>query len=304
MDRSVGRRLASIADPRWRRLPSAAARCLVLRLLGLAPVRRPRPRRPGRSPKAAKAVVPFEMLPTNHMLVQAKINGKGPFRLIFDLGAPITLLSNRAGEAVGRGRGRRPAHAFLFGMRGEAEIDKLEVGDLTAREAAGDRPRPSGPEGAGRRPRPAARRHHRLHLLRPVQDDDRLPGPEDDLRAGRLTRSATCSRISPTGLPAPRSPGERVLAPSGVWGIRAGPAAGGLDAPGVPMPRSIAGSPAAAGGLKPGDVLTTLDGRWTTSISGHLRRRRGRRARPRRRRRHPPRRQGETLTVTPRPKGS
>ena len=41
------------------------------------------------------------MLPTNHMLVRAKINGKGPYRLIFDLGAPITLLSNRAGEASG-----------------------------------------------------------------------------------------------------------------------------------------------------------------------------------------------------------
>ena len=59
--------------------------------------------------KAKKSVVPFEMLPTNHMLVEAKINGKGPYRLIFDLGAPITLLSNRASEAVGRGEGRRPA---------------------------------------------------------------------------------------------------------------------------------------------------------------------------------------------------
>ena len=27
------------------------------------------------------------------------------------------------------------------------------------------------------------------------------------------------------------------------------------------------GSPAAAAGLKPGDVLTTLDGRWTTSVN-------------------------------------
>ena len=35
----------------------------------------------------AKSVVPFEMLVTNHMLVEARINGKGPFRLIFDLGS-------------------------------------------------------------------------------------------------------------------------------------------------------------------------------------------------------------------------
>ena len=35
-----------------------------------------------------KAIVSFEMLATNHMLVLARINGKGPFRLVFDLGAP------------------------------------------------------------------------------------------------------------------------------------------------------------------------------------------------------------------------
>ena len=41
------------------------------------------------------------MLPSNHMLVRAMINGKGPYRLIFDLGHPITLLSNRASETSG-----------------------------------------------------------------------------------------------------------------------------------------------------------------------------------------------------------
>src|SRR5262249_12481384 len=55
-----------------------------------------------RPPARAKpAVVPFEMLPTNHMLVRARINGKGPYHLVFDLGAPVTLLSNRASESAG-----------------------------------------------------------------------------------------------------------------------------------------------------------------------------------------------------------
>ena len=53
------------------------------------------------TPAKNKFVVPFEMLPTNHMLVEARINDKGPYRLIFDLGAPITLLSNRASEGSG-----------------------------------------------------------------------------------------------------------------------------------------------------------------------------------------------------------
>src|SRR5262245_13124088 len=79
----------------------------------------------------AKATVPFEMLTTNHMMVEARINGKGPYRLIFDLGAPITLLDNRVSEASGVVKPNTP-RSFLFGMRGEAEVDKLQVGDLIA----------------------------------------------------------------------------------------------------------------------------------------------------------------------------
>ena len=81
--------------------------------------------------KRTKAVVPFEMLPTNHMLVEARINDKGPYRLIFDLGAPITLLNNRVSEAAGVVKPGTP-RSFLFGMRGEAEVNKLQVGELTA----------------------------------------------------------------------------------------------------------------------------------------------------------------------------
>ena len=79
----------------------------------------------------SKAIVPFKMLPTNHMLVEARINDKGPYHLIFDLGAPVTLLSNRVSEVTGVVKASAP-RSFLFGMRGEAEVDKLQVGDLTA----------------------------------------------------------------------------------------------------------------------------------------------------------------------------
>ena len=51
--------------------------------------------------KGEVAVVPFEMLPSNHMVVEVKLNGKGPYRFIFDLGAPITLVSNKAADASG-----------------------------------------------------------------------------------------------------------------------------------------------------------------------------------------------------------
>src|SRR5262249_30605019 len=36
-------------------------------------------------------VVPFETLPSGHMTVMVKLNGKGPYKLIFDTGAPTLL---------------------------------------------------------------------------------------------------------------------------------------------------------------------------------------------------------------------
>ena len=46
-------------------------------------------------------VVPFELLKSGHMAVQVKVNGKGPYRLIFDTGAPMNLLSNKAAKDAG-----------------------------------------------------------------------------------------------------------------------------------------------------------------------------------------------------------
>ena len=36
--------------------------------------------------------VPFDTIMSQHMVVQVKVNGKGPYRMIFDTGAPFTLL--------------------------------------------------------------------------------------------------------------------------------------------------------------------------------------------------------------------
>ena len=79
---------------------------------------------------AGAVEVPFRMLPTNHMLVQVMLNGEGPYRLIFDLGSPVTLINNAAAVEAGVVEGA--AFPMLFGARGEAEVDELTVGDLTA----------------------------------------------------------------------------------------------------------------------------------------------------------------------------
>ena len=71
---------------------------------------------------AAKAVeVPFELLGTKHMVVKAKLNGKGPFRLVFDLGSPVTLLGNDAARKSGVVDEKAP-RSFLFAASGEAKV--------------------------------------------------------------------------------------------------------------------------------------------------------------------------------------
>jgi hypothetical protein len=212
-----------------------------------------------------KAVVSFEMLPTNHMLVQARINDKGPYRLIFDLGAPVTLLSNRVSEASGVVKPNAP-RSFLFGMRGEAEVSKLQVGDLTATKLP-----------------VIVLDHPVLKALEEVTGRriDGLMGftffarykTTIDYHSHQMTFEPIDYQIRdllkelPARLLGPKVTHHRVLVPQGVWGLRLGEPIGGLDSRGVPIVKVHDGSPADRAGLKPGDVLITVDGRWTTSIA-------------------------------------
>jgi membrane-associated protease RseP (regulator of RpoE activity) len=211
-----------------------------------------------------KSVVPFEMLPTNHMLVDARINDKGPYHLIFDLGAPITLLSNRVSEAAGVVKPSAP-RSFLFGMRGEAEVSKLQVGDLKATKL------------------PVIVLDHPVLGALEEMTGRRIDGlmgftffarykTTIDYHAHQMTFAPIDYQVRdlmkelPTRLMGPKVAHHCVLAPSGLWGFRLGKPTGGLDSPGVPIIEVYPGSAAARSGLRPGDILITLNGRWTTSI--------------------------------------
>lgn len=218
-----------------------------------------------KSAATTRAVVPFSMLPSNHMLVRAMINGKGPYRLIFDLGAPITLLSNRASETSGVVKEDAPK-SFLFSMRGEAEVEKLQVGDLTATKLP-----------------VIVFDHPVIRVL-----GDVLGKPIDGIigftffARYRTTIDYQISQMIfepvefqirdllrelPDRLAGPKKARRRVAAPVAFWGLKLGKPTGGLDSPGVPIAEVLPGSPAAAAGLKPGDILTGLDNRWTTSVA-------------------------------------
>src|SRR5258708_6080297 len=112
---------------------------LLLGFVCLAPARADETRRAdaSRSPSTLEPVkVPFELLKTKHIAVMVKINGKGPYRMIFDTGAPVTLLNTKIGTESGLiKKGKKPIFN-LFNAAGQVKIDKLEVGDLAAEKVA------------------------------------------------------------------------------------------------------------------------------------------------------------------------
>lgn len=237
---------------------------VLLGLLALALVA-PSPPQDAAKAKDEGVTVPFETLPSNHIVLNVKLNGKGPFAMIFDVGAPVTLVGNKAAEAGGVVDPKTPK-MFLFGMRGEAEVKRLGVGDLEAKDlpvmvmdhpllgALGkmlDRPI-DGLIGYTFFARYRTTIDYQAHTIRFVPVNNKVRNLAEDL-AERLTNPA-------------KAPRRRVLAPAGLWGLVVAPLADG-PAAGVLVKEVLDGSPAAAAGLKTGDILTDLDGRWTTSVA-------------------------------------
>lgn len=225
----------------------------------------PKEDKAAREPAAAKKVtVPFQLLLSNHMVVRAKVNGKGPYRFVFDLGAPITLMGNRAAEDSGTVKEDAP-RAFLLGMRGEQEIQTLQIGDLKAEKL------------------PVVVFDH--PILKALSDF--LGRPLDgivgftffaryrttiDYQARRMTFEPVNSRIGnlmrdlQARLAGPKVAKHRVLAPEALWGLSVGEPTGGPAARGVPITAVWPGTAAAEAGIQAGDVLAVLDGRWTASV--------------------------------------
>src|SRR5947209_2630434 len=79
-------------------------------------------------PAPAPVKVPFGLIQTQHMTVMVKVNGAGPFRLIFDTGAPVTLLDNRVAKEAGLiKKDTKGAVVPLFGGIGQYKVKTLEV---------------------------------------------------------------------------------------------------------------------------------------------------------------------------------
>jgi hypothetical protein len=222
--------------------------------------------RPAAKDPSKAITVPFEVLKTGHMTVMVKVNGKGPYKLIFDTGAPINLFNNKIGKDAGLLKGvPRPAFT-LFGSMGDVKVKELVVGGQKVENVAG------------------------VVMDHPTVDAiSRAFGPIDGIVGFpffarfkmTLDYKAKTMTFVPNGFEPPNvmkameaalmgslggDPGPVILASAGLWGMAVGKKSGDDEA-GVTVTKVLAGSPASKGGMKEGDRLLTIDDRWTDSVA-------------------------------------
>ncbi len=211
-------------------------------------------------------VIPFELLKSRHMALQVKINDKGPYRVIFDTGAPMNLVNNRTAKETGL-VGKNDKGGGLFGVGAASKtINKFQVGDITIEGMPTmviDHPTVEAlSKVVGRldgligypffaRYRMTIDYEKKAMTLVP---NGMVPGDTMQLMMKKMMGSMKGAKIEPT-----------ILAPAGLWGFWVDKPQGDTD-DGVIVTEVLAESPAEAGGLKIGDRLLTLDGRWTDSV--------------------------------------
>jgi hypothetical protein len=223
--------------------------------------------KPIEKPAQKSLVVPFETLKSGHMAVKIKVNGKGPYRVIFDTGAPINLLNNKLAKEAGLLKGTPTSTLPFMGTIAEVKVKELQVGSAKAADQFAivmDHPlvelmsKKLGPlYGIVGFPFFARYRmtiDYQAENLTLVENHYK---PENVLRSMEVTLLQLMKASDQT---------VKVLAPAAQWGLTAKKRADDDEA-GVDIEEVLAGSAAAEAGLKAGDRLLTIDGRWTDSLA-------------------------------------
>lgn len=224
----------------------------------------------------APVTVPFEILSkgrnfSGHIAVQVKINGKGPYRLIFDTGAPTMLLTTKVAKESGLiGAGaKKPAGRTPLAMPGQVTIGSLEIGGVTANDVPAvvlDHPTVAaiaevfGPiEGIVGFPFFA---RFKTSIDYQAKEFTFVPSgyKPADVMQSLMTTLMTRSRDRGNAQP------PRVLSPAAQWGLRLEKAESDAD-PGVVIAEVMPESAAAQAGIQAGDRMLTLDGHWTDGIA-------------------------------------
>jgi hypothetical protein len=218
-------------------------------------------------PSSKPVTVPFELLKSKHIAVQVKINGKGPYRVIFDTGAPTILLSNKLADEAKLVDKNTPPPLF-FGARGEVKIKTVELGDAKVEKLSAvvmDHPyllamsKVFGPvEGIVGFPFFA---RYKMTIDYEAAKLTLVPNPgftPPDTSMEGMQKAILETVMS-------GNQGPKVISPAGQWGLVVQKKDSDTDA-GVTIKDVMADSPASAAGLKAGDRLLTLDDRWTDTV--------------------------------------
>jgi hypothetical protein len=219
-------------------------------------------------------VVPMVRLPSGHFLVKVSLNGKGPYNLVFDTGAPLMLLNSRIAKAgnVSKGGGGGFGLSLFGGMNPET-IKVLEVGSAKAANV---------PAVVMDHPTVAAISDAFESEFGKIEGIVGFPffaryGMTVDYEKGELTLTPNgykpgdymkdlTKRLS--SMSGPQT--QPVLAPAAAWGLAVEKKSSDNEA-GVTVTTVLKGSPADSAGVKVGDRLLTLDGRWTDSVTDAFR---------------------------------
>jgi len=221
-------------------------------------------------PEAKPVKVPFKLLPSRHMLIEVKINEKGPYKLIFDTGAPLNIVTSRLGKETGISKGGGGGLAgLLTGGLNQVEIATMSLGDVTAKKVAAvvmDHPTVKSISDA------FAEEHGtidgivgfpffaRFATTVDYQKKELSLSPRE-YKPGNYIEDLTKS-LTEAGENAGQA---KVVGPAGLWGFALKKAKSD-DEPGVAVSEVYEGTPAAKAGLKVGDRILTIDGRWADTL--------------------------------------
>lgn len=238
-------------------------RALILTLMTLGLVALPSPAQDVPKVKLVGGAVPFKLLPSRHMLIELKLNGKGPFRVIFDTGAPLNLVTAKLAKEAGISKGPQSAFSFLSGPQ-VIEVDRVTLGEATI---------PKLPV--------IVMDHPTVRAISNAFEEDY--GTIDGIVGFPLfARFATTidykkreMQLTPTDYQpgdflkdltdsitkAAEQQGPQVVGSEGLWGFRT--AQKESENSSVEVLEVAANGPASQAGLLVGDRIATLDGRWT-----------------------------------------
>jgi hypothetical protein len=217
---------------------------------------------PSKSFLSRPVLVPIEVIRSGHIAIRAKINGYGPYRFIFDTGAPTLLVSEQvAREAHILPRDFQRPFFTPLGNLGEFKIRSIVLGranqpnllsDVWNHPTVEELSRAFGRfEGLIGYPFFA---HYQVTIDYKSKTMMLVPSPYQPTD----TKEKMTQRLTQGGEAKVFAPGESI-------GIQITKSATDTAA-GVQVTTVMPQGPADDAGMKAGDRLLTLDGRWTDSI--------------------------------------